>query len=54
MVFLLGVSNSNLTVECFVVSSFKNFIRSFLLAVCIKNISSMNLEKISENPLRGK
>ena len=42
---------SNLMDSCFVLSSFKNFIRSFLLPVHIKKMSSINLRWINENPL---
>ena len=42
---------SNLMDSCFVLSLFKNFIKSLLLPVYIKNMSSINLRQINENHL---
>ena len=36
---------SNLIDSCLVLSLFRNFIRSFLLPVHIKNVSSINLDQ---------
>ena len=51
MTFLLYSSNLNLIVGCFVLSSFRNFVRSFILPVQKKNVSSMNLKWISNSLL---
>ena len=46
-----GISYPNLINECFVFNLFKNFSRSILSSVHIKNISSISLRYISENVL---
>ena len=43
VVLVLGISYSKSMDSCFVLSSFKTFIRFFLLRVHIKNIPSINL-----------
>ena len=50
-IFSFDISYSNLIDACFVFNSFKNFSRSVLLPVHIKNISAINLRFISENVL---
>ena len=51
VILVFDIWYSNLMDLCFVLSSFKNFIRSFLLPVHMKNILSINLRQINENPL---
>ena len=45
------ISYSNLIDGCLLFNSFKNFLRSVLLPVHMKNILSINLRYISENVL---
>ena len=49
--FSFNISYSNLIDGCFVFNSFKNFSRSVLLPVHMKNISPINLRYISKNVL---
>ena len=42
---------SNLMDSCFALNSLKHFIRSFLLLVHVKKMSSINLREVNENPL---
>ena len=51
LLFLMYISYSNLIDGCFLFNSFKNFLRSVLLPVHMKNILSINLRYISENVL---
>ena len=43
VILVFDIWYSDLMDSCFILSSFKNLIRSFLLPVYMKNISSINL-----------
>ena len=51
IMLVFDILHSDLMDSQFVLSSFKNFIISFLFPVHIKNMSSIALRQINENPL---
>ena len=51
IMLVFDILHSDLMDSQFVLSSLKNFIISFLFSVHIKNMSSIALRQINENPL---